>query len=168
MARTSPSLRALEIFGLLDPADTVSDDIKAKAAEADKGFAELSSTSRPLGTIEVSDNRDALDDYERRAGIDSGIRAKDLESQIGYKGALQNQRTDAKIRERENITANALDLMAVPAAALDKQSDERSLNVDKVLGYGTNENAANRELQKRAMTQDLITKLALGAAIAFG
>ena len=58
--------------------------------------------------------------------------------------------------------------MAVPAAALDKQSDERSLNVDKVLGYGTNENAANRELQKRAMTQDLITKLALGAAIAFG
>ena len=42
------------------------------------------------------------------------------------------------------------------------------MNVDKVLGYGTNENAANRELQKRAMTQDLITKLALGAAIAFG
>lgn len=168
MARTSPSLRVLEVFGLLGPGDNVSDAIKAKAAEADKGFAALSSTSRPLGTIEISDNREPLEDFARRSEINRADKGKDLNQQANFSGQLQDQRTAARNEQQNNLTRNTLDLMAVPARALDKQSDERSMNVDKVLGYGTNENAADRELQKRAMTQDLITKLALGAAIAFG
>ena len=168
MARTSHTLKILEAFGVLKPTDNLSDAVKAQAAELDKGFAALSVEERPLGTIEVSDNRESLADYATRENINSGIRDKDRASSAQFSSQIQDQRTGAKIRERDNLTRNTLDLMAVPAAALDKQSDERSMNVDKVLGYGTNENAANRELQKRAMTQDLITKLALGAAIAFG
>lgn len=168
MARTSPTLQILEAFGVFKPTDNLSDTVKAQAAELDKGFAALSSEERPLGTIEVSDNRESLADYATRENINSGIRDKDRASSAQFSSQIQDQRTGAKIRERDNLTRNTLDLMAVPAGALDKQSDERSMNVDKVLGYGTNENAANRELQKRAMTQDLITKLALGAAIAFG
>lgn len=168
MARTSPTLQILEAFGVFKPTDNLSDAVKAQAAELDKGFAALSSEERPFGTIEISDNRDSLEDYGKRAEIDSIIRGRGLDQQADFSGQLQNQRTAAKNEQQNNLTRNTLDLMAVPARALDKQSDERSMNVDKVLGYGTNENAANRELQKRAMTQDLITKLALGAALAFG
>jgi len=168
MAKTSHTYKILEAFGLVKPTDNLSDAVKSQFAELDKGFAALSAEERPLSTIEVSDNRDSLANYELREGINQGIRDKDRASSARFKGQLQDQRTGAKIQEQNNLKRNTLDLMAVPAAALDKQSDERSMNVDKVLGYGTNENAADRELQKRAMTQDLITKLALGAAIAFG
>ena len=165
MARTSPSLRALEIFGLLDPNDNVSDAIKAKAAEADKGFAALSSASRPLGTSEVSDNLEALDDYERRAGIDQGIRARDLESQIGFKGALQGQQTAAKNAQQDNLTKNSLELMALPAGVLDQQSKERSANVDKMIAYGKSQDAAAHELQRRALTQDMLGRIIGGLSL---
>ena len=164
----SPTLQILKQFGI--PYDERDEAFKARAAELDQGFAELysESQSRPLGTIEISDNLESLEDFKKRGIVQGDLKGRDNEQQIELKGALQNQRTDAKIQQGNNLTRNALDLMAVPAGALDKQSEERSKNVNNVLRFGTNENAANRELQKRAMTQDLITKLALGAAIAFG
>jgi len=161
-------LLLLEQRGIIPPSNKRDDVIKERTAQLEKDFAALSAESRPFGTIEISDNREPLEDFARRSEINTVIKGKDLSQQADFSGQLQDQRTGAKIREQDNLTRNTLDLMAVPAAALDKQSDERSMNVDKVLGYGTNENAANRELQKRAMTQDLVTKLALGAAIAFG
>ena len=164
----SPTLQILKQFGI--PYDERDEAFKARAAELDQGFAELysESQSRPFGTIEVSDNLESLEEFKKRGIVQSDFNKRDNEQQIDLKGALQQQRTGAKIQEGEALTRNALDLMAVPAGVLDNQSAERSKNVENVLRFGTNENAANRELQKRAMTQDLITKLALGAAIAFG
>ena len=170
MSKTNPLLLLLEERGIIPPSNKRSEAMEANTAQLNKDFNEIfaESRSRPFGSIEISDNRESLADYATRENINSGIREKDRASSAQFSSQIQDQRTGAKIREQDNLTRNTLDLMAVPAAALDKQSDERSMNVDKVLGYGTNENAANRELQKRAMTQDLITKLALGAAIVFG
>lgn len=171
MSQKSPfgeMLLLLEQRGIIPPFNKRDDVINKRAAQLEKDYAALSAESRPFGTIEIPDNRESLEDFAQRAEINRVDIGKDLSQQADFSSQIQDQRTGAKIRERDNLTRNTLDLMAVPAGALDKQSDERSMNVDKVLGYGTNENAANRELQKRAMTQDLITKLALGAAIAFG
>jgi hypothetical protein len=168
MSQKSPLLLLLEQRGIIPPSNKRDDAIKERAAQLEKDFAALSAESRPFSTIEISDNREPLEEYGKRAEIDSIIKGRDLSQQADFSGQLQDQRTAAKNEQQTNLTRNTLDLMAVPAGVLDKQSDERSMNVNKVLGYGTNENAANRELQKRAMTQDLITKLALGAAIAFG
>ena len=168
MSQKSPLLLLLEQRGIIPPSNKRSDAIKERAAQLEKDFAALSAESRPFDTIEISDNREPLDDFARRSEINRADKGEDLNQQADFSGQLQDQRTAARNEQQNNLTRNTLDLMAVPARALDKQSDERSMNVDKVLGYGTNENAADRELQKRAMTQDLITKLALGAAIAFG
>jgi hypothetical protein len=170
MTKKSPLLLLLEERGIIKPSNKSEEAIEASAAqltnELNSLFAE--SKARPFGTIEISDNREPLEDFARRSEINRADKGKDLSQQADFKGKLQNQRTDAKIAQQDNLTRNTLDLMAIPAGVLDNQSAERSKNVDNVLRFGTNENAADRELQKRAMTQDLITKLALGAALAFG
>lgn len=168
MSTTSPTIQILKQLGI--PYDERNKAFEAKREELDKGFAELysESKSRPLSTIEVSDNLESLDDFKKRGGIQVELKGKDNEQQINLKGALQRQRTDAKIQQQESLTKNAKELLAIPAGVLDNQSAERSGNLEKILGYGTTENAADRELRKRGMTQDLLTKLALGAAIAFG
>lgn len=135
-----------------------------------KGLQELtdSSKSEAFGTITEASNEEALKFLGGQN--DESLRfqggANDLTSK--YQREIQDITTDAKAAQRTNVTDNSLRLIQPSADVLNRQIDNRSANVDKAYGFTSAENAADRELRKRGMTQDLLTKLALGAAIAFG
>ena len=135
-----------------------------------KGLQELtdSAKSEAFGTITPASNEEDLELLGGRN--DEALRfqggANDLTNK--YQREAQDIATEAKAAQRSNVTDNSLRLIKPSADILNRQIDNRSANVDKAYGFASAENAADRELRKRGMTQDLLTKLALGAAIAFG
>ena len=135
-----------------------------------KGLQELtdSAKSEAFGTITEASNEEALNLLRGRnkTTLDVQRTANDLTNK--YQREAQDIATEAKAAQRTNVTDNSLRLIQPSADVLNRQIDNRSANVDKAYGFASAENAADRELRKRGMTQDLLTKLALGAAIAFG
>ncbi len=135
-----------------------------------KGLQELtdSAKSEAFGTITEASNEEALNLLRGRnkTTLDFQGTANDLTNK--YQREAQDIATEAKAAQRTNVTDNSLRLIQPSADVLNRQIDNRSANVDKAYGFASAENAADRELRKRGMTQDLLTKLALGAAIAFG
>lgn len=135
-----------------------------------QGLQELtdSAKSEAFGTITPASNEEALEFLTGRnkAALDFQGPANDLTSK--YQREVQDIATQAKAAQRGNVTDNSLRLIKPSEDVLNRQIENRSANVDKAYGFASAENAADRELRKRGMTQDLLTKLALGAAIAFG
>ena len=115
MSQKSPLLLLLEQRGIIPPSNKRADAIKERAAQLEKDFAALSAESRPFDTIEISDNREPLEDFARRSEINRVDKGKDLSQQADFSGQLQDQRTAAKNEQQNNLTRNTLDLMAVPA-----------------------------------------------------
>ena len=134
------------------------------------GFQQLtdSAKSEAFSTITPASNQEALELLGGRN--DEALRyqegANDLTNK--FRREAQGIATEAKAAQRNNVTDNSLRLIEPSADVLKSQVGERSANVDKAYDFASAENAADRELRKRAMTQDLLSKLALGAAIAFG
>lgn len=134
------------------------------------GFQQLtdSAKSEAFSTITPASNQEALELLEGRndATLRYQAGANDLTNK--FRGEAQDIATQAKAAQRNNVTDNSLRLIEPSADVLKSQIGERSANVDKAYGFASAENAADRELRKRAMTQDLLSRLALGAALAFG
>jgi hypothetical protein len=127
-----------------------------------------SAKSEAFGTITPASNEDALELLGGRN--DEALRFQGGANRLtnDYAREAQGIATEAKTAQRDNVTDNSLRLIQPSADVLNRQITNRSENLDKAYGFSASENAADRELRKRGMTQDLITKLALGAAIAFG
>ena len=127
-----------------------------------------SAKSEAFGTITEASNKDALDFLRGRNEATLEFQGGANRLTNDYARGAQEIATEAKAAQRNNLTDNSLRLIEPSADILREQIGERSANVDKAYNFNATENAADRELRKRGMTQDLLTKLALGAAIAFG
>jgi len=135
-----------------------------------KGLATVLASSKesPLSATVIPDSQEAIDMSRNARTVD--LELKGLENDItnASYGAQQDIRTNAKNTQLDNYTRNTKDLLGgTPFGALRDLSGERERSNDKFLAYGKSENAADRDLRRSQNTQDLISRLALGAAILF-
>ena len=135
-----------------------------------KGLATVLASSKesPLSATVIPDSQEAIDNAQKAGQLDLDLRDKGNRIAEESNRVLQGIRTNAKNTQLDNYTRNTKDLLGgTPFGALRDLSGERERSNDKFLDYEKNENAADRDLRRSQNTQDLISRLALGAAILF-
>ena len=127
-----------------------------------------SSKESPLSATVIPDSQEAIDLSRQAQQMYQDIRKRGNEITNDSYGAQQDIKTNAVNTQLDNYTKNTKDLLGgTPFGALRDLSGERERSNDKFLAYGKSENAADRDLRRSQNTQDLLSRLALGAAILF-
>lgn len=135
-----------------------------------KGLASMIADSKesPLSATVIPDSQDAIDLSRASREMDLDIRSKDTDITNASYGTQQGIKTNAVNTQADNYTKNVRTLLGgTPFGALENLSAERRASNQEFLDYGKSENAADRDLRRSENTQDLISRLALGAAILF-
>ena len=119
-----------------------------------------------------------LDEYSKRLGVDRENNIVGAEAAVGQRGEIVGQNTkafkdrdsaatDNQLRGLDAFTDSSLRVMQPQYDFAYKQQESKDKNIAGQNAFTASENAANRKFAASQNTQDLLSRLALGAAILF-
>jgi|TARA_X000001382_G_scaffold94951_1_gene69418 hypothetical protein len=171
----SPVQSLLKKTGLsLDPSATE----EQKALLQDLAFSLEGKTADARESVQAVPPGQTLENYSRRKDIDRENTILGVDAAVGQRGEIVGQNTgafkarnsaatDDQIRTIGTYADKSRELMQPQYDFANKTLESRNSNIAGQNAFTASENAANRKFAASQNTQDLLSRLALGAAILF-